>query len=196
MRYLLSISILCCMLPPVFGQSDSTISVSSDQDSVYFEVNGEKAAIANTDMAQYYLEEGITAAVAGDYAGAENKFRVGLLYDLTNAELVYNLGLAQYYQEKYGEAIKTFDTAAELDPENPEVYNQRGLSKAMLTQYPEAELDFKILLKIAPSHPMGNFNYGILLLQMDDITGACNYLNIADSYGYPNAPVVLAEYCR
>jgi len=192
------ITILIPLLLINFGlsaQTDSSIEISSDADSVYFVMNGEKSAVANKDMALYYLEEGLTAAVAGDYAGAEDKFRVGLLYDLNNAELVYNLGLAQYYQEKYDEAIKTFDTATDLDPENPEIYNQRGLSKAMLGFYPEAETDFKILLKLDPKHPMGNFNYGVLMLQMGDMATACTYFNIADSYGYESAPGVIATYC-
>ncbi len=186
---------MLCGLFSLQAQVDSSITVSSDADSVYFEVNGEKSAIANKDMAVYYLEEGVTAAIAGDFAGAEDKFRVGLLYDLTNAELLYNLGLAQYYQAEYTNAIGTFDLAAEVDPQNPEVYNQRGLSKAMLADYVAAELDFKILLKLSPDHPMGNFNYGVLLLQMGNTTSACSYFEIADANGYPSAPEVIATYC-
>jgi Flp pilus assembly protein TadD len=185
------------MIVTVVGHSQSTepITISSDNDSVYFTVDGQKSAVANADMAAYYLEEGLTAAVAGDYVGAENKFRVGLLYDPTNNELMYNLGLAEYYQELYEDAILTFDNAAELDPENPEIYNQRGLAKAMLGRYEEAELDFKILLKYAPNHPMGNFNYGILMLQMGDTDTACTFLQKADSLGYENAPAVISTYC-
>ncbi len=193
-RNLLTVVFLS-VLSTAFSQTDSSIVISSDADSVYFTVAGEKSAIANSDMAQYYLEEGVTAAIAGDYKGAEDKFRVGLLYDLTNKELLYNLGLAQYYQSKYAEAQRTFDAAADVDPENPEIYNQRGLCKAMQDDYTAAELDFKILLKLDANHPMGNFNYGVLLLQMGNNTEACTYLGIADANGYADAPGIIAEYC-
>lgn len=193
-KYLLTAA-FSAIIGVAFAQTDSSIVVSSDADSVYFTVNGEKSAIANSDMAQYYLEEGVTAAIAGNYQSAEDKFRVGLLYDLTHKELLYNLGLAQYYQAKYAEAQKTFDAAADVDPENPEIYNQRGLCKAMQADYPAAELDFKILLKLNPNHPMGNFNYGVLLLQMGDNTQACSYFEIADANGYADAPGIMAQYC-
>lgn len=194
LKYLITCAI-SAMIGAAYGQSDSSIVVSSDADSVYFTVNGEKSSIANSDMAQYYLEEGITAAVAGNYQSAEDKFRVGLLYDLTHKELLYNLGLAQYYQSKYAEAQRTFDAAADVDPENPEIYNQRGLCKAMQEDYLAADLDFKILLKLEPNHPMGNFNYGVLLLQMGNNTDACTYFEIADTNGYADAPGIIAQYC-
>ncbi len=182
-------------LPLSLSAQQSEIQVSSDEDSVYFTMNGERSSVANKDMAVYYLEEGIAAAVEGNYSSAIDKFRVGLLYDTENADLLYNLGLAQYYLEDYTAAIQTFDLAADVDPQNPEVYNQRGLCKAMLSDYTNAETDFKILLKIAPEHPMGNFNYGVLLLQLGDNEEACRYFKMADSLGYPSAPEIRAQYC-
>ncbi len=179
----------------VIGQNTEPITVSSDNDSVYFTMNGERSSIANTDMAAFYLEDGLVAANAGDFISAENKFRVGLLYDPENEQLWYNLGLAQYYQGAYEDAIYSFDAAVEVDPSNPENYNQRGLSKAMLGRYTDAETDFLILFKYAPDHPMGNFNYGILKLQMGDQATACTYLHKADSLGYENAPTVISTYC-
>ena len=171
------------------------IEIIADDDSIIFKVDGEESAIANNDMAAYYLSMGLEAAVEGDYSGAEDKFRVALLYDLQNAEILYNLGLAQYFQEDYNTAIKTFDAAADVDPENKDIYNQRGLSKAMLGNYTDAETDFKIMLKYDPNFPMGNYNYGILMLQIGEMESACEYLNKSDSYGYEKAPEVLAAYC-
>jgi len=171
------------------------IEIIADDDSIIFKVGGKESAIANSDMAAYYLSMGLDAAVGGDYPGAEDKFRVALLYDLQNAEILYNLGLAQYFQEDYVTAIKTFDAAADLDPENKDIYNQRGLSKAMLGNYTDAETDFKIMLKYDPDFPMGNYNYGILMLQIGEMETACEFLNKSDSYGYEKAPEVLATYC-
>ncbi len=172
------------------------IIVSSDADSITFTVNGETSAISNKDMAAYYLAQGLEAAVAGDYIGAESKFRVALLYDLQNGEILYNLGLAQYYQDKFADAIKTFDLAADVDPENKNIYNQRGLCKARTGLLEDAETDFLIMLKYDPNFAMGNYNYGILKLQMGEMDQACELLNKADSFGYENAPAVIATYCN
>lgn len=178
------------------AQVDSNvIEIVADNDSIIFRVDGKESAIANTDMAAYYLSMGLEAAMEDDFETAEDKFRVALLYDLENPEILYNLGLAQFFQQDYSTAIKTFDAAAQYDPENKEIYNQRGLSKAMMGNLEDAETDFKIMLKYDPQFAMGIYNYGILLLQMGDMESACEMLNTSDSYGYEGAPEVIATYC-
>lgn len=195
MKY--TILVTCIMLTiSTFAQPAEEIKVTAQEDSIIFTVNGETSSISNKDMAAYYLSQGLEAAIARDYAGAESKFRVGLLYDLQNAEILYNLGLAQYYQEKFDDAIKTFDSAAQFDPENKNIYNQRGLCKARKGLLNDAETDFKIMLKYDPNFAMGNYNYGILKLQMGDSEMACELLNKADSYGYESAPAIIATYCN
>lgn len=180
----------------VNAQTDEKITVTASADSIIFTVNGEQSTIAHKDMAAYYLSQGLEAAVAGDYPSAESKFRVALLYDLENGEILYNLGLAQYYQEKFDDAIKTFDLAADYDPQNKNIYNQRGLCKARTGLLTSAETDFLIMLKYDPDFAMGNYNYGILKLQMGETEKACELLNKADSFGYENAPTVIATYCN
>jgi len=180
-----------------WGQTDSSqIQVISDNDTIRFIVNGEESTIANTDMANYYLTQGLEAAGTGDYRSAEDKFRVALLYDLDNPEILYNLGLAQFYNEEYEDAIGSLDYAAEYDPENKNIYNQRGLCKAYLGNYTDAETDFKIMLKYDPYFAMGNYNYGVLMLQVGDYSSACEYLQKADELGYANAVQVLSSYCN
>lgn len=180
----------------IFAQAPDNLTITAEDDSIKFILNGEVSAIANTDMAAYYLAQGIDEALKGEYESAESKFRVALLYDLTNAEILYNLGLAQYLQDKFYEAISTFDAAATYDPENENIYNQRGLCKARNGDFSAAELDFKIMLKYDPTFAMGIYNYGILKLQMGETNTACELLNSADSYGYENAPNVIATYCN
>lgn len=190
---------LCCtyFLTVANAQvSADKIQVESDSDSIRFIVDGAVTSIANSDMADYYFAQGIEAAEGGDYPGAESKFRVALLYDLQNPEILYNLGLSQYYQENYADALATFDNASLYDSRNKDIYNQRGLCKAMLGDFEKAETDFVIMLQYDPAFPIGNYNYGILLLQKGDFSSACHYLQKADELGYENAPAVLAAYCN
>ncbi len=172
------------------------IEMICDTDTMRFIVNGEETTIANIDMANFYFAQGIEAASIGDFKSAEDKFRVALLYDLFNPEILYNLGLAQYYRENYDDALVTFDKALELDKDNKDLYNQRALCNAILGDYEKAETDFIIMLQYDPNYPIGNYNYGILLLQKGDYASACMYLQKADEYGYENAPVVLSNFCN
>ncbi len=172
------------------------IEVICDADTLRFLVNGEETTIANTDMANFYFAQGIEAATAGDFVSAEDKFRVALLYDLYNPEILYNLGLTQYYRENYDGALATFDHALQIDKDNKDLYNQRGLCNAILGDFEKAETDFIIMLQYDPNFPIGNYNYGILLLQKGDYASACMYLQKADEYGYKNAPLVLSNYCN
>lgn len=197
MKQALILLCITCVTSAMSAQVDADkIQVVSDDDSIRFIVDGAVTSIANSDMANYYFAQGIEAAEAGDYPGAESKFRVALLYDLRNPEILYNLGLTQYFQEDYADALATFDNASSFDPRNKDIYNQRGLCKAMLGDYEKAETDFVIMLQYDPAFPMGNYNYGILLLQKGDFSSACHYLQKADELGYENAPAVLATYCN
>lgn len=197
MKQALILFCITCITSVTFAQVDANkIKVVSDNDSIRFIVDGSVTSIANRDMANYYFAQGIEAAQSADYKSAESKFRVALLYDLQNPEILYNLGLSQYFQENYADALATFDNAAAFDPRNKDIYNQRGLCKAMLGDFEKAETDFVIMLQYDPAFPMGNFNYGILLLQKGDYPSACHYLQKADELGYESAPAVLATYCN
>ena len=190
--FLLTVNATLCINAQI---ASDKIEIKVDDDSIIFVVDGKESAIANVDMAAYYLNMGLEAANTADYSGAEDKFRVALLYDLGNSEILYNLGLAQYFQEEFENAIISFNAASDIDIENKNIYNQRGLCQARLGNFKAAESDFKIMLKYDPNFPMGNYNYGILMLQMGNYDAACEYLNKSDSYGYENAPAAIANYC-
>lgn len=176
--------------------SADSMQIFSGTDSMYIISGGKESAFAHKDMALVYLHQGIESAAEGRLEEAKQQLRTGLLYDLENADILYNLGLVDYYLEMYDEAIKYFDAAAEYDVENANIYNQRALAKAMLGEYDNAATDFKIMLKYDPDFAMGNYNYGILLLQEDDVDNACDWLHKADALGYENAQNVIEQYCQ
>ncbi len=193
MRPMLILITTCLSFVFSLAQNEK-MTIANDSIKTYNERN--EALISDEAMAEYYLTQGLALAQNGEFSDAESKFRVALLYDVQNGEILYNLGLTQYHLSNYKDAIRSLDNAAALDPENIDIYNQRGLCKAKLGEYESAESDFITMLTYNPDFPMGNYNYGILLLQMGEFESACEYLNKADTFGYPKAPDIIASYCN
>ena len=63
---------------------------------------------------------------------------------------------------KFEEAIKDFDKAIELNPQDAEVYIERGFMKFLLTKYEEAFEDYKKAGELDPQNR--DENEGLRLL--------------------------------
>ncbi|MEI0701468.1 tetratricopeptide repeat protein [Brachyspira intermedia] len=61
-------------------------------------------------------------------------------------------GYTENYLEHYVEAIKDYNKAIELDPNNSYIYYNRGVSKENLTQYKDALKDYKKALELDPNN--------------------------------------------
>ena len=59
---------------------------------------------------------------------------------------------------KYEEAIKDYDKAIELNPNNGAFYNNRGVSKENLEEYNEALKDYKKALELDPNYDIAREN--------------------------------------
>ena len=59
-------------------------------------------------------------------------------------------GIAIYLQGKFLEAIKYFDVAIKIDPQNSFTYAIRGETKRMLKQYKDAIADFDVAIRLNP----------------------------------------------
>ncbi|MBW5398273.1 tetratricopeptide repeat protein, partial [Brachyspira pilosicoli] len=58
----------------------------------------------------------------------------------------------------YEEAIKDYDKAIELNPNNGAFYNNRGVSKENLEEYNEALKDYKKALELDPNYDIAREN--------------------------------------
>ena len=59
-----------------------------------------------------------------------------------------NRGNAKFHLKQYNEAIKDYNQAIELNPQDAKAYNNRGNAKARLKQYTEAIKDYKKAKKL------------------------------------------------
>ncbi len=75
---------------------------------------------------------------------------------------VYNIrGTAKYALHQYEEAIKDYDEAIELDPQNVDTYINRGVAKDALKKYEEALADYDKAIELDPKYAEVYNNRGL-----------------------------------
>ncbi|QEG33684.1 tetratricopeptide repeat protein [Bythopirellula goksoeyrii] len=101
-------------------------------------------AATNIDSksAKAYNGQAIAERELGLYDLAFNDFNNAIGLDRRDPEIAANLGdLLVNFRQDPTSALRVLDKAAELDPENAEVYRNRGLAHAQLRHFDEAEAD-------------------------------------------------------
>ena len=84
----------------------------------------------------------------------------------------FNLGLTLFRAKRFGDALKNFQRALELKPEDPEFHNLLGQSYAELGQPEEAERSLRRAIAIDPKYAMGYYDLGVILVEREDRRGA------------------------
>jgi hypothetical protein len=83
------------------------------------------------------------------------------------SHLAYKKGVRLYYREgKYEDALKCFDRAVEIDPNNAQVLNDRGLCLKEMGRFEDAEKSFERALELVPRDEEYVYDYGEVLETM------------------------------
>ncbi len=111
-----------------------------------------KIAAEDPRCSKAYARLGVIYLELGeDYTDAEAAFRQALKTDPDNGNLLNNLGLVLYHQDKFAEAVRVFEQSVRLDEANASRHANLGMAYLAMRQYAKAESSFKKALKIAPS---------------------------------------------
>ena len=92
-----------------------------------------------------YLEQG------ENFEDAEAAFRQALKIEPHNGNILNNLGLVLYHQDKYADAIRQFEQSVRQDEFNASRHANLGMAYMAMRQYAKAESSFKKALKLAPN---------------------------------------------
>jgi tetratricopeptide (TPR) repeat protein len=93
-----------------------------------------------------------------------------------------DLGLLQLEDERFTEAILNFDTAIALDPQNGELYINRGLAKEKLNDLEGASRDFDKALRIDSEWPKAWFVQGNNFMKQKKWQEALENYTVAITY--------------
>lgn len=89
-----------------------------------------------------------------------------------NARELFDQGNSLYQQGRYQEAEATFRRASELDPTNPDIYANLGVTLYTLQRLDEAIASFQSALRLAPNDASIHYLLGAALLQANRLDEA------------------------
>jgi Flp pilus assembly protein TadD len=113
------------------------------------------------------LEEALRYLKSGDYNVALSSCRDVIQRHPDDADAVH---LAAYLHQLKGEhtdALRYFETAAQLAPQNAEVANNRAGSLKALERFEEAAHHYRRAIALDPRFALAHHNFADLLLQME-----------------------------
>jgi tetratricopeptide (TPR) repeat protein len=93
------------------------------------------------------------------------------------AEYLASLGTTLQKQERHEEALKVFDKAVQLKPDDADLWRHLGDNLAQLGRLDQARLAFQQVLKLNPDHQHALYKSGALLNQLGRHEEAIGYLD-------------------
>lgn len=87
------------------------------------------------------------------------------------AKTYFNLGLTLFRTKQFGDALKNFQRALELEPKDPEYHNLLGQTYDELGHLEEAERSLCRAIEINPKYAMGYYDLGVILAKREGRRG-------------------------
>lgn len=81
-------------------------------------------------------------------------------------------GKAFYFENRYEDAIASYDKALQMEPDNPKAWFSRGALLVKLQQFDEALKSYDRALELKPDLAEAWFGRGTVLVKQQDLTGA------------------------
>lgn len=134
--YLMLVVIACnfVFISDAMAFSDFFRNSEQKAQRAYMDANFKKAAKLFTN--QY--NKGVALYRDGDYAAAEQAFKIAQ-NGKNELAAIYNTGNAQMQQKKWRQAINSYETVLQKEPEHVAAIHNLQIAKAMLEQNPEQE---------------------------------------------------------
>jgi tetratricopeptide (TPR) repeat protein len=105
-------------------------------------------------------------------------------------QYLLSLGRMLQFQGRHEDALKTFDKAVQLKPDDAELWKHLGNALVELKRPQDALLSFQQALKLNPRHCNAAYQCGLLLREQGQLEAALSYLDLAYSL-QPDQPSVL-----
>lgn len=105
----------------------------------------------------------------------------------------FEKGLQLFDQQRYAEAIKTFDSALKKDASNPYIWASRGTAYFELNNFYQAINDYTIAINLSPNNGFFYQQRGVTYYRTGNNRAAVNDLIAAAKLGDSDAQIILAR---
>ena len=159
---------------------------SAEAPEHFKEISEAYAVLSDTEKRQLYDQHG-HAGVDGRYS-SEDIFQGARRggFDTNDVWGWRNKGGTLYFLGKYDEAIKCYDKAIEIDPDNSVVWNNKGLALSSLGKYDEAIKCYDKVIEIDPNDADAWNNKGLALSSLGNDDEAKKCYARSKELGYDN----------
>jgi len=135
---------------------------------------------------------GLIALNAGQYDHALEWIARAVARD-PRADFLVSLGATLLRQGRREDALKAFDKAVQLEPDNASLWNQLGDVLLELQRRDHALLSFQHVLKLDPRHHNAAYKSGVLLHEAGRFEEAVAHLDLCDELKPNHAPTLQAR---
>jgi len=123
------------------------------------------AALPVSELARLAVDEGNRLLAQGKVTNAIASYLEALTLTPDDADVHYNLGLANSRANRLAEAEQYYRSALGLDPDYPEVHNNLGNLLLRQKRFDEAEAEFEEALRLLSDYTSAHNNLGTLYQQ-------------------------------
>lgn len=131
-----------------------------------------KAIELDPDFVQPHINLIQLYARAGEYAKAEQEYRIAVRLNPHRADCYYSYGVLMFGLGKYAEAELAFRRAIASNPFYPEAHNNLGFLLQQQGHLRQALEEFREAVKDRPDYRLARFHIGQILVNRGDYAGA------------------------
>jgi tetratricopeptide (TPR) repeat protein len=154
----------------------------------------QQALELNPDHADTLHLMGLLSLRAGQYDHAVEWISRAIRQD-PRSNYLASLGATLQQQGRYEEALKVFDKAIQLSPDDAELWRQIGDILLQQERYDQALLGYQHALKLNPDHPDALYKSGVILDRFGRYEEALAHLDRGDK-ALPNRALTLQARAR
>ncbi|HEY9300884.1 MAG TPA: tetratricopeptide repeat protein, partial [Phormidium sp.] len=153
--------------------NETALSYNSDSSNPHskfvIETLRETQLKQQTESVSGLFKEAAVLTHWNQYAEAEKKYKLILLYESNNPAAWMNLGIIYYLNQRYQEAIYPLAKSLEFDPSKATVHYSLGLALEKTSNYEQAIEAYRQTIALNPRYTDAYNNLGNILLQIGHI---------------------------
>jgi tetratricopeptide (TPR) repeat protein len=158
--------------------------------------NAEKAYSMDVVNLKIYRAMGFALQDLGRHADSQSYLEIFTVYDPSDSEALFRLGMAYYLNMDYTGAADLFSKTLELDPFIDQAYLHRGLSYLALSDGEKALADFNRYLEFKPKSFVGILGTGQANLLLGDNGEAYEQIEASSKYAETDEEFAQVYYYR